>query len=131
MIYVPPGTARSMRVHGSFVGEGDIQKVVSHLKERQAAQYDAEEDEGSEEPATGGSRAEERDEMYERAKELVVSTGQASASFIQRRLRVGYPRAARMIELMEEDGIVGPASGSKPRELLVRDLAQLKAGDHE
>ncbi len=128
MIYVPPGTAKSIRVHGSYVSEGDIQKVVAYLKERQAAQYDAEEDDEPDEPAFGGSRAEERDEIYTRAKELVVSTGQASASFIQRRLRVGYPRAARMIELMEEDGIVGPASGSRPRELLVRDLAQLKDG---
>jgi S-DNA-T family DNA segregation ATPase FtsK/SpoIIIE len=62
----------------------------------------------------------ERDDLYEQARELVISTGQASASFIQRRMRVGYPRAARMIEMMEEDGVIGPASGGKPREILVK-----------
>jgi S-DNA-T family DNA segregation ATPase FtsK/SpoIIIE len=62
----------------------------------------------------------ERDEFYQRAVELVQMNGQASTSFLQRRLRVGYNRAARMIEMMEEDGIVGPADGSKPRQVLVR-----------
>jgi S-DNA-T family DNA segregation ATPase FtsK/SpoIIIE len=62
----------------------------------------------------------ERDELYDRAVELVQMNGQASTSFLQRRLRVGYNRAARMIEMMEEDGIVAPADGAKPREVLVR-----------
>ena len=62
----------------------------------------------------------ERDELYDRAVELVTMNGQASTSFLQRRLRVGYNRAARMIEMMEEDGIVAPADGAKPREVLVR-----------
>ena len=62
----------------------------------------------------------ERDEFYQRAVELVQMNGQASTSFIQRRLRIGYNRAARMIEMMAEDGIIGPAEGSKPREVLVR-----------
>jgi S-DNA-T family DNA segregation ATPase FtsK/SpoIIIE len=67
-----------------------------------------------------GGEDPERDDLYEKAINLVATTGQASASFIQRRLRVGYPRAARMIEMMEEDQIIGPASGGKPREVLVR-----------
>jgi S-DNA-T family DNA segregation ATPase FtsK/SpoIIIE len=67
-----------------------------------------------------GGEDPERDDLYEKAIQLVATTGQASASFIQRRLRVGYPRAARMIEMMEEDQIVGPSSGGKPREVLVR-----------
>jgi S-DNA-T family DNA segregation ATPase FtsK/SpoIIIE len=62
----------------------------------------------------------ERDEMYEKAKEIVIGTGQASASFLQRRLRVGYPRAARMIEMMEQDGVVGAMSRDGRREVLVK-----------
>jgi S-DNA-T family DNA segregation ATPase FtsK/SpoIIIE len=75
---------------------------------------------GSTEMGEGSGGLGERDDLYEKAVELVVTSGAASASLIQRRLRVGYPRAARMIEMMEEDGIVGPASGGKPREVLAK-----------
>jgi S-DNA-T family DNA segregation ATPase FtsK/SpoIIIE len=63
----------------------------------------------------------EKDELYETAKDLVLNTGQASTSFLQRRLRLGYARAARILDLMEQDGLVGPPQGSRPREILLKE----------
>ena len=120
MLFLSPGSARLTRVHGAYVSEDEIHKVVDFVKAQAKPQYvdllPATGGTGPED-ASGGSLA-ERDELYEKAMNLVIHSGMASASLIQRRLRVGYPRAARMIEMMEEDGIVGPASGGKPREVL-------------
>ncbi len=119
MLYLSAGTGKLTRVHGAYISEEEVKKVVSFIKGQSQAHYDEvfSENESTEKEYTGD---EERDERYEDARELVISTGQASASFLQRRMRVGYPRAARMIEMMEEDGLVGPAIGSKPREILIR-----------
>lgn len=113
------GTGKITRIHGSYVSEEEIKKVVSFIKEQAEPHYESlfSADESA---APEGGSLDARDDLYEQARELVISTGQASASFLQRRMRVGYPRAARMIELMEEDGLIGPASGGKPREILVR-----------
>ncbi|MBI3596965.1 MAG: DNA translocase FtsK, partial [Nitrospirae bacterium] len=121
MLFLAPGTGRITRIHGAFVSENEIRAIVDHVKSQGKPQYI----DLSPSAHAGGSEAEEsdaneRDELYEKAVELVVTSGAASASLIQRRLRVGYPRAARMIEMMEEDGIVGPAAGGKPREVLSR-----------
>lgn len=118
MLYLSAGTGKILRVHGSYVSEEEIKKVTSFVKEQASPHYEAALSE--EAPSPEESSLNERDELYEQARELVISTGQASASFIQRRMRVGYPRAARMIEMMEEDGVIGPASGGKPREILVK-----------
>ncbi len=118
MLYLSAGTGKILRIHGAYVSEEETKKVVAFIKEQAAPAY---ENSFIEETASNGeSSSEERDDLYEQARELVISTGQASASFIQRRMRVGYPRAARMIEMMEEDGLIGPASGGKPREILIR-----------
>ncbi|MBI3606880.1 MAG: DNA translocase FtsK 4TM domain-containing protein [Nitrospirae bacterium] len=119
MLYLVPGTGRITRIHGAYVSEAEIAGTVDFIKAQAAPTYDWSLEEAD---ATGmrGGEDPERDDLYGKAIELVATTGQASASFIQRRLRVGYPRAARMIEMMEEDQIVGPASGGKPREVLVR-----------
>jgi len=121
MLYLSAGTGKLNRVHGAYISEEEVKKVVSFIKDQSQPNYQIDFSETSTEgDGRGGESSDERDERYEDARELVISTGQASASFIQRRMRVGYPRAARMIEMMEEDGLIGPAIGSKPREILIR-----------
>ncbi|HMS84204.1 MAG TPA: DNA translocase FtsK 4TM domain-containing protein [Nitrospira sp.] len=117
MLYLASGTGRLARLHGSFVSDDDVRSVVEFVKKQALPVYNPELqslklDEAAEE--------ESKDEVYEQAKELVLSSGQASASLIQRRLRVGYPRAARMIEQMEAEGIVGAAGRDGRREVLGR-----------
>ncbi len=119
MLYLMPGTGRIARIHGAFVSDTEIAATVAFIKEQASPQYEWNLEETDAAGMRGGDDA-ERDDLYAKAIDLVATTGQASASFIQRRLRVGYPRAARMIEMMEEDQIVGPAGGGKPREVLVR-----------
>jgi S-DNA-T family DNA segregation ATPase FtsK/SpoIIIE len=119
MLFLAPGTSKPQRVHGAYVSEEEISRLVEDWKERQQSHYDDRflapvEDHVS-------SEEDEYDEKYDEAVALVTKIGQASISMLQRRLRVGYNRAARMIEMMEKDGIVGPADGIKPREVLVRN----------
>ena len=121
MLFLPPGAARLQRIHGAYISEQESERIVSFLKEQGTAQYDevilqsVEEEEANE-----ALEGEEYDEKYDEAVAIVCESGQASISMVQRRLRVGYNRAARMIETMEKEGIVGPADGAKPREVLVR-----------
>jgi len=122
LLFLPPGTARLRRIHGAYISENETERVVSFLKEQRTARYDETVLRTIEEPEESVSTEmdEEYDEKYDEAVALVCETGQASISMVQRRLRVGYNRAARMIEIMEREGIVGPSDGSKPREVLVR-----------
>jgi S-DNA-T family DNA segregation ATPase FtsK/SpoIIIE len=122
MLFLPPGTAHLIRVHGCFVSEAEIKRVVEFVKKQAKPNYELLARRAKElvEAEAASEEDSERDELYNRAVELVQMNGQASTSFIQRRLRVGYNRAARMIEMMQEDGIVGPADGAKPRQVLVR-----------
>jgi S-DNA-T family DNA segregation ATPase FtsK/SpoIIIE len=120
LLFLPPGTSRLQRIHGAYISESETERVVAFLKEQGTAQYDetvmriVEESDDK-----GGDEADEDyDEKYDEAVALVCETGQASISMVQRRLRVGYNRAARMIEIMEREGIVGPSDGAKPREVL-------------
>jgi S-DNA-T family DNA segregation ATPase FtsK/SpoIIIE len=118
MLLLPPGTAKLQRIHGAYVSEAEIRGITEFLKNQQKPVYKEEIlDMGPEEVPV---HEEERDEKYDEAVALVKETRQASISMIQRRLRVGYNRAARMIEVMERNGIVSPAEGSKPREVLVK-----------
>lgn len=117
MLYLASGTGRLARLHGSFVSDDDVRSVVDFVKKQAVPTYNQELQSLKQEEA---AEEEAKDEVYEQAKELVLSTGQASASLIQRRLRVGYPRAARMIEQMEADGIVGAAGRDGRREVLGR-----------
>ncbi len=122
MLFQPPGSAHLMRVHGCFVSEAEIKRVVEFVKKQGKPNYELLQQRVKEvaEAEVAAIEDSERDELYNRAVELVQMNGQASTSFLQRRLRVGYNRAARMIEMMQEDGIVGPADGAKPREVLIR-----------
>ncbi|MDO5674124.1 MAG: DNA translocase FtsK 4TM domain-containing protein [bacterium] len=121
MLFLPPGAAKLQRIHGAFISEQETERLVEYLKSQGTAEYDVNvlhEMEEDAEPAA--VEADEYDEKYDEAVAVVTETGVASISMVQRRLRVGYNRAARMIELMEREGIVGPADGSRPREVLVR-----------
>jgi len=120
MLFLPPGTSRLVRVHGAYVSEVEILRVVEHWKKQGRPVYDSSILEAKEEAQE--TDADGYDEMYDQAVALVTETRQASISMIQRRLRVGYNRAARMIEKMEQEGVVGPADGSKPREVYARKL---------
>ena len=122
MLFQPPNSSHIIRAHGCFVSEAEIKRVVDFVKKQGKPNYELLQQRAKEivEAQAVAVEDSERDELYQRAVELVQMNGQASTSFIQRRLRVGYNRAARMIEMMQEDGIVGPADGAKPREVLVR-----------
>ncbi len=117
MLFMMPGTSSLNRYHGAYVSEQEIKSVVDFIKKQAAPNYTLQITSAA---ATDSNTSSERDELYSQAIDMVLSTGQASASMIQRRFRVGYPRAARMIEMMEEDGLVGPSAGSKPRQIIGR-----------
>ena len=133
MLYAPLGGGKPTRVQGCFISPEEIEQVVSFVKQSGEAQYDddviakieasiQEKDKGS--GAKGGSASadpgdEEGDELLPAAVDVILETGQASVSMLQRRLKLGYSRAARLVDQMEERGIVGPFEGSKPRQLLI------------
>jgi S-DNA-T family DNA segregation ATPase FtsK/SpoIIIE len=119
MLFLAPGTSKPQRVHGAYVSEAEIDRLVTAWKAVEQTRYD----DGFLAPVEEQVNVEEDeyDEKYDDAVALVTQTRQASISMLQRRLRVGYNRAARMIEMMEKEGIVGPADGMKPREVLGRN----------
>lgn len=122
MLLLPPGTSILKRIHGAYISESETERLVDFLKAQGGGDYDEsmlEEVEKAGSGANDGS-GEDVDERYDEAVALVCESGHASISMVQRRLRVGYNRAARMIEMMEKEGVVGPADGAKPREVLVR-----------
>jgi S-DNA-T family DNA segregation ATPase FtsK/SpoIIIE len=119
LLFMPPGTSRLKRIHGPFVTEEEVTRVTEFLKAQAAPDYEpgiTEMREKDEEIAENG----ERDEKYADAVELVAETRNASISMLQRRLRVGYNRAARIIETMEKEGLIGPSDGIKAREVYVQ-----------
>jgi S-DNA-T family DNA segregation ATPase FtsK/SpoIIIE len=123
MLFLPPGTARVQRLHGAYVSDNDVHKVVEFIKRQEEPRYEMELLEGGEEDeALEGDEEDLSDEMYDMAVRLVTEHRQASISWLQRRLRVGYNRAARMIERMERDGVVSAASGAKGREVIARRI---------
>ena len=116
MLYLPPSSSRVVRVHGPYISEQETARVCGFLRKQGAPDYNLEitaEEKQLETPAF------ERDDLYEEAARLVVSAGQASISYLQRRLRIGFSRAARLVDMMEADGLVSPGNGGKAREVLV------------
>jgi len=125
MLFLPPATSRLLRLHGPLVTEKEINKVVEWWKAQSGPQYDeeflkpvADRDDGDTDEEADDSS--ELDEVYEEAVRLVVESGKASTSLLQRRLRLGYGRAARLLDLMQKDGIISAPDGSRPREVLKR-----------
>ena len=128
MLYLPPGTSLPVRVHGAFVADNEVHAVVRHLKKTGAPRYIDEILEGPSSPTPGltgidkpsaDSADAEQDPLYDQAVQVVMETRKASISGVQRRLKIGYNRAARMVESMEEAGIVGPLQPNGTREILV------------
>jgi len=123
MLYLPPGSGRLVRVHGGFLSNAETQRVIQYLSRQGEPSFDADilkdapAAEGGE-PAAEGASSDE-DPLYEDALQLVVRTGVASASNLQRKMRIGYARAARLLDVMEQRGVVGPADGAKPREVFL------------
>jgi S-DNA-T family DNA segregation ATPase FtsK/SpoIIIE len=123
MLFLPPGTARVQRLHGAFVSDADVHRVVDFVKRQDTPRYQMDLLESPEDDdAEGGDEEDLSDEMYDMAVRLVTEHRQASISWLQRRLRVGYNRAARMIERMEREGVVAPAAGARPREVIARRI---------
>jgi S-DNA-T family DNA segregation ATPase FtsK/SpoIIIE len=120
MLFMPPSSARLIRLHGAYLSEQETAGLVRWLKRQGKPQLDPEVLKAPAEERAGGGGDDGSDELFEEAARLVVSEGQASASFLQRRMRIGFSRAARLIDMMEQDGILGPPQGSKPREVLVK-----------
>jgi len=122
LLFLPPGTARLIRVHGAFVSDQEVRKVMKFIKQQGQPNYRPEVLEAKKDVEAAAAADDDYDEMYDQAVAIVTETQQASISMVQRRLRVGYNRAARMIERMERDGVVGPADGAKPREVYARKI---------
>ena len=117
MIFVPPAANKQMRVHGAWVSDEEVKAICDFLRRQGTAVY--EEVVLPTEEGTAEGESPERDDLYWDAVHLVIGQRQASISFLQRRLRLGYPKAARFVDMMEQDRIIGPGDGAKPREVLV------------
>ncbi|HEX2270381.1 MAG TPA: DNA translocase FtsK, partial [Pyrinomonadaceae bacterium] len=120
MLFLPPGTSRLIRVHGAYIDETEIGKIVAHIKAQGAPSYDESITQSEEEALglEGGSG--EHDELFEEALRICVEMKRASTSVLQRRLRIGYGRAAAILDMMEREGLIGQADGSRPRPVLGR-----------
>jgi S-DNA-T family DNA segregation ATPase FtsK/SpoIIIE len=126
MLIMPPTSAHMQRVHGAYVSEGEIKRAVDHLKAQGKPVYDENILKARDEDAEGLPEEDDlSDELYDQALAVVGEMRQVSISMLQRKMRIGYNRAARMIERMERDGVVGPADGAKPREVLLRPVGEM------
>jgi len=138
MLFLPPNFPRLIRLHCSYISIPEVRRLVKHVKSQGTPTYDEhilQAVRGDRDKAWDES--DEKDERYDEAVKLVITTGQASASYLQRRLKLGYARAARIIDQMEQEGLIGPSEGSKAREILVdrktflRDREREKSGGEE
>jgi S-DNA-T family DNA segregation ATPase FtsK/SpoIIIE len=126
MLIMPPTSAHLQRVHGAFVSETEIKRAVDHLKAQGKPVFDESILKPRDEEVEGGGEEDElSDELYDQALATVSEMRAVSISMLQRKMRIGYNRAARMIERMERDGVVGPADGAKPREVLIRAVGDM------
>ncbi len=123
MLFLPMGENKPIRVQGAFISDHDVEAVVTFVTNQQGANYE-EKMMVSDEEATTTQAEESQDELYDQAKELVVEMQTASVSLLQRRFRIGYNRAARLIDELEANGIIGPSEGSKPRKVYLESLEQ-------
>ncbi len=122
MLFLPPGSSKLTRIHGAFVSSPEIKRVVEFWKKQEKPSYDSSIVLEVKKDKEAAEREEEYDEKYDEAVAFVAEIGQASISLIQRRFRIGYNRAARIIEKMEGQGVVGPSDGIKQREVLIKKI---------
>ena len=122
MLYLPMGENSPIRIQGCFISDDEIRRVIDYVCKQQSAKYDDEMTKPivDDHNPVSGDKEDYEDPMYDQIVEFAIETGKVSASLLQRRFRLGYNRAARVVDLLEERGIVGPANGSKPREVLVK-----------
>jgi S-DNA-T family DNA segregation ATPase FtsK/SpoIIIE len=125
MLFLPPGASKLQRIHGAYISEAEVTRITEFLRAQMKPDYVLEVTKAPVDKKTGDD-GKEYDEKYDEAVALVTKTGQASISMIQRHLRIGYNRAARIVEVMEEEGLVGPSDGAKPREVLVRGYESME-----
>jgi S-DNA-T family DNA segregation ATPase FtsK/SpoIIIE len=124
MLFIGNGVSKPRRIQGCFISDEEIEALNNYLRQKGDAEYDdaimsfrsAQGSSG----AMGGDGSGE-DDLYNEAMETVMNAGKASASLLQRRLRVGYARAARLLDILEEHGVIGPADGARPRDILISD----------
>src|SRR5204863_169493 len=117
MLFLPPASSRFIRLHGPYISEQESARLASFLRKQGKPVYD--ESITAEEKTAADVIEMEKDDLYDEAARIVVQSGQASISYLQRRLRIGFSRAARLVDMMEMEGLVSPAAGGKPREVLV------------
>jgi DNA segregation ATPase FtsK/SpoIIIE, S-DNA-T family len=118
MLFLPPASSRFTRLHGPYISEQESARLASYLRKQGKPTYDETITQEEKTAAEGGVEF-EKDDLYDEAARIIVSSGQASISYLQRRLRIGFSRAARLVDMMEMEGLVSPAAGAKPREVLV------------
>jgi S-DNA-T family DNA segregation ATPase FtsK/SpoIIIE len=128
MIYVPPGANKQVRVHGAWVADEEVRSVCEFLRTQGTAVYEEVVLPADGEGGDGGDGGAERDDLYWDCVRLVIGQRQGSISFLQRRMSLGYPKAARFIDMMEQDRIIGAGQGAKPREILVGPEYLAKVG---
>jgi DNA segregation ATPase FtsK/SpoIIIE, S-DNA-T family len=117
MLFLPPASSRFIRLHGPYISEQESARLASYLRKQGKPTYD--ESITAEEKTTADGIEMDKDDLYDEAARIVVQSSQASISYLQRRLRIGFSRAARLVDMMEMEGLVSPAAGGKPREVLV------------
>ena len=122
MLFVPPGTSAPVRIHGAFVSDKEIKNLVEYWKAQGPTAFQDDLFVQAESKESAGAEEQDYDERYDDAVALVARTGEASISLIQRHLRIGYNRAARLIERMEVEGVVGPSEGAKRRQVLIQEI---------
>ena len=122
MLYLPMGENTPVRIQGNFIADEEIERLISYVSKEQVAKYDNSLTEIPDNHMAGANSSKEEydDPLYNEIVDFAITTGKISASLLQRRFRLGYNRAARIVDLLEERGIIGPANGSKPREVLVK-----------
>jgi S-DNA-T family DNA segregation ATPase FtsK/SpoIIIE len=116
LLYLPPASSRYVRLHGPYISEQESARLASFLRKQGKPVYD--ETITTEEKSVDALEM-EKDDLYDEAARIIVQSGQASISYLQRRLRIGFSRAARLVDMMEAEGLVSPGAGGKPREVLV------------
>ncbi len=118
MLFLPPASSRCIRLHGPYISEQESARLASFLRKQGKPVFDDSITDEDERAGVGGIEL-EKDELYDEAARLVVASGQVSISYLQRKMRIGFSRAARLVDMMEAEGLVSPGEGGKPREVLV------------